>query len=140
MTAPVHGQQSHNAGPTKAGPMMDGNGELIVIVEDDAGLRRAVERLLRLSGFDTHAFHSAEDPGAAMWASSARCLIVDIQLPGVSGLVFYEALPLARPPAIFVTAFDGPATRQAVASAGGRVLLTKPFLGRDLLDAVRGTL
>ncbi|WP_321955977.1 response regulator [Paraburkholderia bannensis] len=120
--------------------MMDGNGELIVIVEDDAGLRRAVERLLRLSGFDTHAFNSAEDPGAVMWASSARCLIVDVQLPGASGLAFYEGLPPTRPPAIFVTAFDGPAARQAVMDAGGRVLLAKPFLGRDLLDAVRDAL
>ncbi|WP_322044668.1 response regulator [Paraburkholderia sp. J67] len=111
-----------------------------MIIEDDAGLRRAVERLLRLSGFSTQAFNSAEDPDAAQWASSARCLIIDVQLPGVSGLAFYESLPLARPPAIFVTAFDGAATRQAVANAGGLILLAKPFLGRDLLGAVRSAL
>ncbi|WP_321789651.1 response regulator [Paraburkholderia sp. J94] len=111
-----------------------------MIIEDDAGLRRAIERLLSLSGFDTHSFTSAEDPGASTWASSARCLIVDIQLPGASGLAFYEALPQIRPPAIFVTAFDGPANRQAVARAGGHILLAKPFLGRDLLDAVRDAL
>jgi FixJ family two-component response regulator len=111
--------------------------KLIVIVEDDAGLRRAIERLLRLSGFSVQSFGSAEESDASMWASSAQCLIVDVQLPGASGPTFYAALQPPRPPAIFVTAYDGAATRQAVSDAGGQVLLTKPFLGDVLIDAVR---
>jgi FixJ family two-component response regulator len=115
---------------------MDTEAELIVIVEDDSGMRRAIERLFRLSGFDTRSFRSAEESGASACASSARCLVVDVQLPGVSGPDFYGALSMPRPPAVFITAYSGPATRRAVESTGNHALLTKPFLGAALLDAV----
>jgi len=115
---------------------MDGEPHLIVILEDDSGLRNAIERLCRLSGFRTRSFRSAEELGASDCASSARCLIVDVQLPGASGPAFYGTLRLPRPPAVFITAYDGPATRQAVEAVGDHALLTKPFLGTALLGAV----
>ncbi|PVX86544.1 response regulator [Paraburkholderia unamae] len=115
---------------------MDGEPHLIVIIEDDSGLRSAIERLCRLSGFATRSFRSAEELAVSGCASSARCLIVDVQLPGASGPVFYEALRQPRPPAVFITAHDEPATRQAVAMTGQHALLTKPFLGATLLGAV----
>ena len=115
---------------------MDEQRQLIVIVEDDSGLRRAVERLLRLSGFHTRAFHSAEDTEVFEWASTACCLVIDVQLPGVSGPAFYGTLHTPRPPAVFMTAYDGVRTRRAVESAGAHSLLTKPFLGETLIDEV----
>ncbi|CAG9231558.1 Response regulator receiver domain-containing protein [Paraburkholderia tropica] len=108
----------------------------IVIIEDDTGLCRAIERLFRHSGFVTRSFQSAEEAGAYDCALAARCLIVDVQLPGTSGPAFYEALQSPRPPVVFITAYDAPVTRQAVARAGQHALLTKPFLGAALLDAV----
>lgn len=76
---------------------MDEERQLIVIVEDDSGLRRAVERLLRLSGFRTRSFHSAEDANVFELASAARCLVIDVQLPGISGPAFYGSLHVPRP-------------------------------------------
>ncbi|WP_144142208.1 response regulator transcription factor [Paraburkholderia sp. BCC1884] len=110
---------------------------LIMILEDDVSLRRAVERLLSVSGFDTRSFASAEEPDVLESASSACCLILDVQLPGLSGPAFYETLRPPRPPAVFVTAFDNPATREAVRRAGPHALLIKPFLGHALVAAVR---
>ncbi|CAB3810253.1 response regulator transcription factor [Paraburkholderia fynbosensis] len=110
---------------------------LIVIIEDDAGLRRAVERLLSVAGFVARSFGSAEEPGAVESASAADCLILDMQLPGLSGFAFYETLGAPRPPVVFTTAFDSAATREAVERAGPHAALIKPFLGMALLDAVR---
>jgi FixJ family two-component response regulator len=110
---------------------------LIVIVEDDAGLRRAIERLLRLSkSFDPRPFESAEEADVGRLARTAKCLILDIQLPGQSGPSFYVALPEPRPPVIFITAFDGPATQRELSSVGQYALIIKPFLGQDLLAAL----
>ena len=115
---------------------MDEIKQLIVIVEDDAGMRRALQRLLRVSGFRTVLFESAEALQSANGASEASCLVLDVQLPGASGPVFYQQLGRGRPPAVFITSHDSPATRSAVLSAGGTEFLTKPFTVRDLLDAI----
>ncbi|CAB3787816.1 C4-dicarboxylate transport transcriptional regulatory protein DctD [Paraburkholderia caffeinitolerans] len=115
---------------------MDDKRELIVIVEDDSGLRRAVERLLRLSGFRTRSFHSAEDSNVFEFASEARCLVIDVQLPGISGPAFYGTLHLPRPPAVFMTAYDGVRMRRAIENAGAHTVLTKPFLGDALIKEI----
>ncbi|WP_371881344.1 response regulator [Caballeronia sp. S22] len=113
---------------------------VIVILEDDAGLRRAIERLLKLSGFSARAFGSAEEPDLLACATLAACLVLDVQLPGNSGPAFYLSVPPPRPPVVFITAFDGPATRNRLASVGPHVLINKPFLGKDLLAAVNAAL
>jgi FixJ family two-component response regulator len=92
---------------------------------------------LSLSGFHTRSFGSAEEAGVATWVAAAHCLVVDVQLPGASGPTFYASLQAPRPPVVFITAYDNAATRQAVSGAGGDVLLTKPFLGDVLIEAVR---
>ncbi|AKM31111.1 hypothetical protein AB870_14760 [Pandoraea faecigallinarum] len=99
-------------------------------------MRRAVERLLRISGYRTRAFASAEDEGVAECLRTVYCMVVDVQLPGLRGPVFYQTLPHPRPPAVFVTAYGNEATRNEIWCAGGRELLTKPFLGSDLLSAI----
>lgn len=109
---------------------------LIVIVEDDAGMRRALERLLRISGFDTLAFESAEEYGRANEHRIEHCLVIDVYLPGASGPQFYERLGSPRPPAVFITSHDTLVTRNAVASAGGAELLIKPFVASELLDTI----
>lgn len=123
---------------------MNDSKQLIVVVEDDAGMRRALQRLLRVSGFNTMSFESAEALVSANGADAASCLVLDVQLPGASGPTFYEQLGRGRPPAVFITSHDNPITRGAVLGAGGNELLTKPFMAKDLLDAisramVRGT-
>jgi FixJ family two-component response regulator len=115
---------------------MDETRQLIVIVEDDAGMRRALQRLLRVSGFDTLEFDSAEAYTQANEPRVPHCLVLDVQLPGLSGPRFYEQLGHPRPPAVFITSHDNPVTRAAVASTGSRELLIKPFVAQEFLDAI----
>lgn len=110
----------------------------IVIVEDDAGMRQAVERLLRVAGYATEAFESAEALFRTRAAYHAACLILDVRLPGLSGFELQARLADggAKRPVVFITAHDEPAARDAARRAGALAYLLKPFAGKDLLDAV----
>ncbi|SAK75422.1 two component sigma54 specific Fis family transcriptional regulator [Caballeronia temeraria] len=110
--------------------------QTIVIVEDNDGMRRALERLLTLAGYNALAYESAEALDAASGIERAGCLVLDVQLPGASGPTLYAQLREPRPPAIFVTSHDNETTRLAVANAGGVHFLVKPFAGTDLLKLI----
>ncbi|BET09906.1 response regulator [Pandoraea sputorum] len=116
--------------------LMTTSRKLIAILEDDTGMRRAVERLLTISGYRTRVFTSAGEDGVADCIRTAYCVVADVNLPGLSGPAFYRALPSPRPPIVFVTAYDNEAARAEIRRAGGREILTKPFLGNDLLSAI----
>lgn len=109
---------------------------LIAILEDDDGLRRAIERLVTVAGYRSATFSSAKDAGIAECVAQARCLVADVQLPGTSGPAFYASLSLPRPPVVFVTAYDTAAARRSAYAVGASDWLTKPFLGSDLLTAI----
>ena len=89
-----------------------GNRQLsIVVVDDDAGMRLALQRLLSASGFRVQVFASAQalrDSGAV---NGADFLVLDMRLPGESGADYYASLPSPKPPAVFITAHDEPASR-----------------------------
>lgn len=113
----------------------------IVLIEDDGGVRRALERVLRGSGYQVIAFESAESlqsalVGAGLW-NSCRCLVCDVRLPGVSGFELHRRLAEQGPipPWIFITAHDDPAVRRQ-AERDGAAYLLKPFEGRALLALV----
>lgn len=113
----------------------------IVLVEDDEGMRQAIARMLRGSGYQVLAFDSAEAlldqlNGEAFWAS-CRCLVCDVRLPGASGFELYRRLADqgAMPPWIFITAHDDPAVR-IQAERDGAAYLLKPFAGRALLALI----
>jgi len=112
----------------------------MVVVEDDVGMRQALQRFLLAAGYRTRAFGSAEALVAAGGASDADCLVLDIHLPGMSGTDLYARLGRPRPPAVFISASDGPGVRLAVARTGAGPVLPKPFLGSDLLDAIAGAM
>ncbi len=113
----------------------------IAIVEDDAGMREARGRMLRAAGFESRGYASAEefleDP-----STDPGCFVLDVQLPGASGLDLQRRLIEAgrARPAIFITAHDMPAARVAAAGLGAVAFLTKPFEGRHLVGAVSGAL
>jgi FixJ family two-component response regulator len=113
----------------------------IAIVEDDAGMREALGRMLRAAGFEARGYSSAEE-FLQDDAADPGCLVLDIQLPGASGLDLLRRLlkeGQARP-VIFITAHDTASARLAAAGLGAVAFLTKPFEGRQLVAAVHGAL
>lgn len=107
----------------------------LVVVDDDAHIRRAVGRLLRSHGHVVHAFDSAEAYLAR--PGHADCAIVDIKLPGLSGLELYEHLNRqgSRLPFVFITAHDDLNILEAVQRTRSP-FLRKPLDEHVLLDAI----
>jgi FixJ family two-component response regulator len=111
----------------------------IAIVEDDASFRRALERLLRASGFEAHPFASAEDFLASAAPESHACLILDLHLPGMSGFDLLDHLRACAPPrpTIFITAQAEEGVRERASWMAESVYLRKLLAGAVLLEAVR---
>jgi FixJ family two-component response regulator len=112
--------------------------QTIAIVEDDSSFNRALARLLQASGFATQTFLSAEDFLASAEPDSHACLILDIHLPGISGVELCDRLSGddGRPPVIFITAEDAEAVRQDASRISGNICLRKPLIAGELLDAL----
>jgi FixJ family two-component response regulator len=111
--------------------------QFIVVVEDDAGMKKAIERLLRAAGFQSVSFASAEELLQTEAADYAACLVLDIHLPGISGLELGRLLTSRRArPIIFITAQDEARLRYE-AERLGCVYFRKPFEGKALLEAIR---
>lgn len=113
----------------------------IIIVDDDLSMSQAIERLLSAAGWRARSFASAEALLASEACAAAAIIIVDIHLPGISGLelarrLVADAHPIA-PPVIFITAQDRPATRDQARRAGGVAYFTKPFAGGELIREIR---
>ena len=116
-----------------------GKNKRVFVVEDDLSMRTALKNLLRSAGFEPQLFASASDFLHSGLAGLPGCLILDIGLPGLSGLDLQRELSLANVqiPIIFITGHgDIPMTVKAM-RAGAVEFLTKPFREQDLLDAVR---
>ena len=114
------------------------NSPLVAIVDDDELFRRSIERLVRSAGFRVEVFGSAEEFLERGDMDRTACAILDMKLPGMSGLDLQQRL-IATPtpiPIVFVSAHDE-ATMQANALRAGAVaFLRKPFDNRTLLDAL----
>jgi len=111
---------------------------IVLIVEDDASMRRALTNLFQSVGLGVAVFGSASEMLQDKLPDIASCLVLDIRLPGLSGLDFQAELTKANIhiPVIFMTGHgDIPMTVRAM--KGGAVdFLTKPFRDQDMLDAV----
>jgi FixJ family two-component response regulator len=111
---------------------------VVFVVDDDASVRNALSNLFRSVGLRTEPFASASDLLGSKLPDVASCLVLDIRLPGVSGLDFQAELARANihTPIIFMTGHgDIPMTVRAM-KAGAVDFLTKPFRDQDMLDAV----
>jgi FixJ family two-component response regulator len=114
----------------------------VLIVDDDADFRQSVGRLLRSVGLDSRQFSSVPDFFKAELPDCPTCLVVDVRMPGPSGLDLQRELTDADLllPIVFITAHgDIPMTVQAM-KAGAVEFLTKPFRDQDLLDAIEAGL
>lgn len=111
----------------------------VFVVDDDASVRKSLTRLLAAAGYTVEAFASARDFLDAARAPGASCLVLDLRMPGITGLDLQETLAQAvhRIPIVFVTGHgDIPTSVQAM-RAGAIDFLTKPYAAKDLLDAIR---
>jgi FixJ family two-component response regulator len=114
------------------------NVAIVFVVEDDASMRRALINLFQSVGLGVQAFSSASEMLQSKLPDAASCMVLDVRLPGLSGLEFQTELAKAdvHTPIIFMTGHgDIPMTVRAM--KGGAVdFLTKPFRDQDMLDAV----
>src|SRR6266581_9016264 len=112
---------------------------LVCVVDDDSLVRESVEGLLREEGFPVDAFESAESFLGRPPREPPACLIVDLVLPGMSGLDLYQELARAGTdtPIILLTAYGDVPTSVRAMKAGALDFLTKPYDDDDLLAAVR---
>src|SRR2546428_9287466 len=115
---------------------------IVFVVEDDASMRDALQRLLGSVGLRVETFASAREFLQRRGAAVPGCLVLDVRLPGVSRLDLQRELAAAQIdlPIIFITGYgDIPMTVQAM-KAGAVEFLTKPFRDQDLLDAMQQAL
>jgi len=111
---------------------------IIFVVDDDPSVRCAIERLIGTVGLQVQLFGSAREFLASELPNVASCLVLDVRLPGISGLALQRQLVEANVqiPIIFITAHsDVPMTVRAM-KAGAVEFLPKPFHDQDLLDAI----
>ncbi len=115
---------------------------MIFVVDDDTSMRDALQRLLRSVGLQVTTFASAQEFLHHRGADVPGCLVLDVRLPGLSGLDLQHELAAAQMdlPIIFITGYgDIPMTVRAM-KAGAVEFLTKPFRDQDLLDAIQQAL
>ena len=115
---------------------------VVFIIDDDVSVRAAIGSLIRSVGLRAEVFASVPEFLAHKRSSTTSCLILDVRLPGVSGLESQSELAKANAeiPIIFITGHgDIPMTVKAM-KAGAVEFLTKPFRDQDLLDAVQAAL
>ena len=115
---------------------------LVSIVDDDESLRRSVSNLLTSVGFRVETFVSAEAFLESIHRENTGCLVVDLRMPGMTGLDLLTHLATAgsRIPAVILTAHDDNGARRRTLEAGAIAFLGKPFRADALLDAVRSAL
>jgi len=121
---------------------MNERAPIVFVVDDDPSVRRSIKRLIGSVGLQVELFGSAQEFLLSKRPDAPSCLVLDIRLPGISGLDFQHKLAEANIhiPIIFITAHgDIPMTVRAM-KAGAVEFLTKPFREQDLLDAIQHAL
>ncbi len=112
---------------------------LVSIVDDDLSVRDSLKLLFESAEFDAEVFASAEEFLIAGNLAESSCLVLDVQLPGISGIELQDRLRSAgnHTTVIFITAHPDEHSRQHALNAGASKFFSKPFSGEDLLNAVR---
>src|SRR6266536_2727536 len=115
---------------------------LISIVDDDKAVRDALQRLLQAYGFATAGFASAEQFLNRAEARSVACLILDVRMPGMTGLALHDYLigTGCRIPTILITACPTSGERRRAIASGVASYLAKPVSEQVLLDTIREVL
>ena len=112
---------------------------VVLVVDDDPSMRAALSDVMRSVGLAVQTFASAEDFLRSKLPDAPGCLVLDVRLPGQSGLDFQRSLSESgvKLPIVFVTGHGDVPTSVRAMKAGAVDFLNKPFRDQDLLDAVR---
>lgn len=115
---------------------------IVYIVDDDAMVRRAIQRLLNSIGLDVKTFATTDEFLNHEIREHSACLITDVKMPKMSGLELQEKLISGgnKIPVIFITGFDNEEIREKVKRAGAVGYLSKPIDDRALLDTIKWAL
>ena len=111
----------------------------IFIIDDDASIRRAVKRLIKVAGFKAKTFGSAREFIDSGHYQSAGVLVLDVRMPGMSGLELQKYLTDSGSamPVIFITAHEDIQARRKALEAGAIDFIKKPFEDQTLLDGIQ---
>ena|SRR5688572_8065504 len=114
-------------------------GAVIAIVDDDESLRNSLLRLFRSAGYSVEGFESATDLLRLLPTRRPRCVILDLQLPDISGVELLErfAKLADAPPVVVITGNDDPCVRDQCVALGAQRYLRKPLDCDALLEAAR---
>jgi ActR/RegA family two-component response regulator len=110
----------------------------IIVVDDDTSMLRAIERALKIHGFDCVTFDNVDDFRTNANLDEAACVVLDINLAGASGIELRKELARAgrSVPVVFITGADSVGARSAALKAGCVGYLTKPFASALLMEAI----
>ena len=119
--------------------MVSKDSNIVLVVDDDAGMLKCMQRLLRLHAYEPILFSSAEAFKNYTEVEEATCVILDINLKDGSGIELKHGLNDAgiSVPVIYMTGNDDPAIRKAAAASGCVAFLTKPFSTQSLIEPLR---
>jgi FixJ family two-component response regulator len=111
---------------------------MVFVVDDDPSVRKALRRLIRSAGLEVETFASAEEFLDFERKDGPACLVLDIQMPGLSGLQLQDRLMTsgANLPIIFITAYEDANVRARALDQGAARFLEKPFDDQVLLEAI----
>lgn len=111
----------------------------VAVIDDDASLCRSLARLLQHAGFQAITFESAEQFLADPLRSHFGCLLVDIQLDGMTGIEMHRRLLAEgdRTPVVYITAFDDPRAKAEAMNLGSAGFFRKTDAGTEILEIVR---
>ena len=114
----------------------------VAIVDDEEGIRKALSRLLRASGLDAESYACGKDFLGGIAKRLPDCVLLDLHMPGMTGLDVLRELRRARCtlPAVVITAHNEPEAREECLAAGAVAYLCKPLDDRVLLNTISATL
>jgi FixJ family two-component response regulator len=111
---------------------------MVYLIEDDESVRKALQRLFRSAGLDVRAFAGAEEFMQGGDLDQGGCIVVDIQMPGLTGFDLQEGLiaKKIRIPTIVISAMDDAETRERARKLGATAFFRKPVDGQALIDSI----
>jgi len=110
---------------------------VIAIVDDDASVRRSLQRVVHSAGYAVETFASAAEFLAWLPSAKAACLVLDVHMNEMTGFELQERLAV---PVVFITSHDDPSTRARIEKSGAVGHLWKPFDETAVLDVIRRAL